>query len=192
MDNMYAVFPLNIVVLPEESVALHLFEPRYRQLFKDFKEGGEFTIVYKDKYGLADFGTLVYIDKIVNEFPDETVDVIVKGSSIIKVENFIENYPNKLYSAIEGTIVELPIQSTHAVIQYFNNYLKHSGKRVIKEHSESIFYIANRLGLSTENKNKLISLTSIEEMNNFLLNELKFLVKIREQEALLQQKFHLN
>ena len=192
MDNTYAVFPLNIVVLPEESVALHLFEPRYRQLFKDFKDGGEFAIVHKDKNGLADFGSLVYIDKIVNEFPDETVDIIVKGSSIIQVEKFIDTYPNKLYSAIKGEIVELPVQASPLVIHYFNDYLKHSGKRIIKEHSESIFYIANRLGLSNENKNKLISLSTIEEMNNFLLNELKFLVKIREQESLLQQNFHLN
>ena len=58
---MFAVFPLNIVVLPGEEVALHLFEARYKQLYADFKSGKEFAIVFSSKSEMADFGTLVYI-----------------------------------------------------------------------------------------------------------------------------------
>ena len=189
---MYAVFPLSIVVLPNESVALHLFEPRYRQLFQDYKDGDEFAIVYEDKNGLAEFGTLVYIDKIINEFPDETVDVIVKGSSIIKVEEFVEQYPDKLYSAIEGEVIELSMEAKTSLKEKFLTYLKTSGKRISKSQPLDLFYIANRLELDAETKNKLISLDSNSEMNHFLVNQLNFLEKIREQESLLQQKFHLN
>lgn len=35
------LFPLQIVVFPGESVPLHIFEPRYRQLVKDTIESGE-------------------------------------------------------------------------------------------------------------------------------------------------------
>jgi Lon protease-like protein len=189
---MYPVFPLSIVVLPNESVALHLFEPRYRQLFQDYKDGDEFAIVYEDKNGLAEYGTLVYIDKIINEFPDETVDVIVKGSSIIKVEEFIENYPDKLYSAVECEIMETSMAAKDSLQEKFIAYLQTSGKRIAKNQAIDIFYIANRLELDAETKNKLISLENNAEMNCFLVNQLSFLEKIREQESLLQQKFHLN
>ena len=36
-----ALFPLQIVVFPGESVPLHIFEPRYRQLVKDTMETGD-------------------------------------------------------------------------------------------------------------------------------------------------------
>jgi len=189
---MYAVFPLSIVVLPEESVALHLFEPRYRQLFKDYKDGDEFAIVFSDKKGMADYGTLVYIEKIINEFPDETVDLIVKGTSIIKVTNFIENFPDKLYSAVEGEVVNPESKITETLRDVFKGYLENLGKRISPAAPMNLFYIANRLELDSETKNKFISLSSNAEMNCFLLNEIRFLQKIREQEDLLQRKFHLN
>ncbi|MEQ8909916.1 MAG: LON peptidase substrate-binding domain-containing protein [Vicingaceae bacterium] len=189
---MYAVFPLNIVVLPNESVALHLFEPRYRQLFRDYKEGEEFAIVYKDKAGLADFGTLVYIEKVVNEFPDETVDVIVKGSSIIKVKEFHETYPDKLYSGIEAEEIDHSHDAKDNLKALFKLYLEAVGKRINKNQPLDLFYIANRLELDAETKNELISLNSSAEINCFLMNQIRFLEKIREQESLLQSKFHLN
>ena len=189
---MYAVFPLNIVVLPEECVALHLFEPRYRQLFKDYREGKEFVIVRQNQGELSDYGTLVYIDKVVNEFPDETVDIIVKGSSIVKVNEFHELYPGKLYSAVEVEIIEIESRSSKLLTTEFEEFLSASKKRIVKEHSNSLFYIANRLELNTDSKDELIELSSGDQMNRFLVNQIKFLKKIHEQENLLNQNFHLN
>lgn len=189
---MYAVFPLNIVVLPNESVALHLFEPRYRQLFKDHKEGEEFAIVFKDKKGVANFGTLVYIDQIVNEFPDETVDVIVKGSSTFKVQKMYDTFPDKLYSGIEIEELNFTHEAREDLKTLFVSYISSIGKKINRNISLDIFYIANRLELDAETKNEFISLSSNAEMNCFLLNQIRFLTKIREQEGLLQQKFHLN
>ena len=189
---MYAVFPLNIVVLPEECVALHLFEPRYRQLFKDHKEGEEFVIVRQYQGKKSNYGTLVYIEKIVNEFPDETVDIIVKGSSIVKISEYHELYPGKLYSAVDVELKEMNANASTALTKEFEQYLASSKKRVIKEHSNSLFYIANRLELNTESKDELIKLKDGDHMNRYLLNQIKFLNKIREQESLLNQNFHLN
>ncbi len=189
---MFAVFPLNIVVLPEESVALHLFEPRYRQLFKDHKDGGEFVILNQVRGKRAEYGTLVYIDQIVNEFPDETVDVIVKGSSIVKIEKFLDNYPDKLYSAVEVNIQNIDQKISDELLKEFEMFLTTSPKRMVKENCNSIFYIANRLELETSVKDELISLGSNKKMNNFLINQIRMLKKIKEQEDLLNMNFHLN
>jgi len=189
---MFAVFPLNIVVLPEECVALHLFEPRYRQLFKDHKEGEEFVIVRHHQGVRSEFGTLVYIEKIVNEFPDETVDLIVKGSSIVKIDEFHELYPEKLYSAVDVEIKEVEGKPSDELAKEFEKYLADSKKRMVKEHSNSLFYIANRLELSTDTKDELIRQADGTSLNRYLLNQIRFLSKIREQESLLDQNFHLN
>ena len=192
MFVMYAVFPLNLVVLPEESVALHLFEPRYRQLFQDHKDGQEFVIVRQHQNKRSDYGTLVYVEKVVNEFPDETVDVIVKGSSLVKIDDFHQLYPEKLYSGVDVQINEIDTQPSAALIEEFEQFLVASNKRKIKEHSNSLFYIANRLELDTESKNEMIQLLNGDKMNRYLLNQIKFMNKIREQESLLDQNFHLN
>lgn len=189
---MYAVFPLEIVVLPGESVALHLFEPRYKQLFKDFKDGSEFAIVYKDRKGLSSYGSLVYFEKVINEYPDETVDVIVKGSSIVLVEKFFELFPGKLYSAIEASPVQCNWKASPNLVDKFKAFLCRIDKQIAKSASIDLFYIANRLELDAESKNELMQQKSESEANCFLFNQINLMERLSEQEELLQQKFHLN
>lgn len=189
---MLGVFPLNIVVLPDELVALHLFEPRYRELFHDHKEGKEFVILYVDKKGKSTHGTRVFIKETVNEFPDGTIDVIVKGRSIVKITEFVDFYPEKLYSAVKDEIIELDRTATDKLSEIFKHYITSQGKKLKKTAPFTLFYIANCLSLSSETKNKLVILKSPNDLNRFLLNEIKFLIKIREQEENLNQNYHLN
>ena len=188
---MYAVFPLNIVVLPNEEVALHLFEPRYKQLYADFKNGKEFAIVFSGKNEIADFGTLVSIEKVINEFPDESVDLIVKGSKIIHVNSFEKNFPGKLYSAVEAEPIEFENSASKELLQQFDLFLEKTGKRKSKN-TPDVFQLANRMEMSQETKSEFISQTDNPALNRFLINQIRFELKIREQELLLNQKFHLN
>ena len=82
--------------------------------------------------------------------------------------------------------------ASEELLKEFKLYMSDSNKRMVKEHSHSLFYIANRLELSTETKDKLIQFSGPKEMNRFLVNEIKFINKIKEQETLLNQNFHLN
>tara|TARA_B100001109_G_C18835109_1_gene461549 strand:+ start:526 stop:1095 length:570 start_codon:yes stop_codon:yes gene_type:complete len=189
---MYPVFPLNIVILPNESVALHLFEPRYKELFQDCKDGGEFVIVHKGKNGLAKMGTLVFIEKVINEYPDDTVDLIVQGITTIEIEQFIDFFPNKLYSAVKGKRHELSNKACEKLKNRFFTYMASIGKKISNPERINLFYIANRIELNLESKLELISLTSNEAINKFLLHEIQMMEKIQEQESWLQQKFHLN
>jgi ABC-type molybdate transport system substrate-binding protein len=189
---MYAVFPLGIVVLPGESVALHLFEPRYKQLFKDFKDGREFAIIYKDRKGMSQYGSLVYIEKVINEYPDETVDLIVKGTSIVQLSQFIEQYPEKLYSGIEATVVNTEWKASTALVKKFEQFLNTIDKKISQSAKIDLFYIANRLELDAESKKELIQQKNEANANCFLLNQINLMERLREQEELLQQKFHLN
>lgn len=35
MTNFIPIFPLGVVVYPDEQLNLHIFEPRYKQLIRD-------------------------------------------------------------------------------------------------------------------------------------------------------------
>lgn len=189
---MYAVFPLNIVVLPNEEVALHLFEPRYRELYSDYKNGKEFVILNSSKKGHSTCGTTVIIEKVIEEFPDGTVDLIVKGKSIIKISEFIELFPSKLYSGVEGIVLEGNDTCNEKLAKSFDLYLNEIGKKINRERDFSLFYVANRLELGNETKNELIELFDYDKMNFYLLNEINFMLNIRKQEEKLNHKFHLN
>lgn len=189
---MLAVFPLNIVVLPEESVALHLFEPRYRELFADHKNGKEFVILYSNKGQNAKSGTVVVIDQIVNEFPDGTVDVIVKGIQPAQILSFHPIMKDKLYSGVEINRLNIFANANERLTAQFKDYLLSIQKSSSKPTPYSIYYIANRLQLSLDTKNELISIDNEKFANTFLINELRFIRKIREQEATLNHNFQLN
>lgn len=189
---IYPVFPLNIVVLPDESVALHLFEARYRELFMDVKNGDSFVILFQEKNYQSKFGTLVYIEKIINEYPDDTADIIVRGTTIFEVKKFHPYYEEKLYSAVEGEEIAIEKTAREDLIQEFELYLEAVGKRSSKNKPSNIFQIANRLELSQSKKDELIQCKNNEVMNRFLINEIRFFKKVYEQEESLDHKFHLN
>lgn len=189
---MIGVFPLNIVILPEESVALHLFEPRYRELFADHKNGKEFVILYTNKGKKAPCGTLVFIEQVVNEFPDGTVDIIVKGKQAVKITSFHNTVEGKLYSGVEVEKIPLVGNANGRLVDQFKDYLLSIQKSLTKPPPFSLFYIANRLKLSYETKNELISIGDNKFANTFLINEIRFLSNIREQEATLNHNFQLN
>lgn len=190
---MLAVFPLNIVVLPEESVALHLFEPRYQELFADHKNGKEFVILFSEKGELVEYGTTVFIEQIINEYPDGTVDLIVKGKQVVKIEKYSKQFPNKLYSGVLVNPMELIPSVTPRLREEYQNYcLSTDKKKFDPEECLSTYCIANRLKLSVENKNEFLSIKDSSKANLFLINEIRFLIKIREQEFDLDHKFHLN
>ncbi|MFT6166926.1 MAG: hypothetical protein ACJASF_001620 [Vicingaceae bacterium] len=189
---MLAVFPLNIVILPEESVALHLFEPRYRELFNDHRSGKEFVILYQNKGINSTFGTLVHIDEIVNEFPDGTVDVIVRGVQVAKIQSFEPVMQDKLYAGVKIEKIILFTHVNERLLVQFKTYMASIDKSTNKPEPLSLFYIAHRLHLSYETKNELISIKSEDFANSFLINEIRFLRNIREQEATLNNNFHLN
>ncbi len=76
MINFIPIFPLGIVVYPGESLNLHIFEPRYKQLINECHlEGKNFGIpsVFKNK--LNEFGTLVKITELVGVTDNGEMDI---------------------------------------------------------------------------------------------------------------------
>lgn len=81
------LFPLGIVLLPTETVPLHIFEPRYQELIGDCLEGdGEFGLVYADESGVREVGTLARVADVLERFEDGRLNVVVEGGSRFRVE----------------------------------------------------------------------------------------------------------
>jgi ATP-dependent Lon protease len=89
------LFPLDLVLLPGEVVPLHLFEPRYRQLYADcVLEDRPFVIVRAGPTGTADIGCSARFEDLIRRFDDGRLNVTVAGEAPVEV---IEETEGHLY-----------------------------------------------------------------------------------------------
>ena len=106
MTNFIPIFPLGIVVYPQEQLNLHIFEPRYKQLIReclaDKKAFGIPAVIDKK---VVEYGTLVEVVKVEKEYENGEMDVVTRGIQVFRILEMIGSIPEKLYT---GAIVSYP------------------------------------------------------------------------------------
>lgn len=89
MDRVdgYPLFLLGMVLLPTEQTALHIFEPRYRDLAARCLENDEpFGIVLADEHGNpSEFGCATRISEVVERYDGGEIDIVVEGIAPIRL-----------------------------------------------------------------------------------------------------------
>ncbi|MDP4809655.1 MAG: LON peptidase substrate-binding domain-containing protein, partial [Saprospiraceae bacterium] len=97
------LFPLQLVVFPNEKVNLHIFEPRYKKLIRHCEENSEnFGIIPYIKGKIIDAGTELELVSIYNLELDGSCDVELLGKRVFHVVDF--NYPVKQDDYLNGKI----------------------------------------------------------------------------------------
>lgn len=85
------LFPLPLVVFPGETIALHLFEPRYREMLAHCllhpRPAGDFVIAHWDGSDIDPVGTAVAVTKILDQQPDGTANILVEGRRRVRVDD---------------------------------------------------------------------------------------------------------
>ena len=66
MTDFLPLFPLKLVAFPGEELNLHIFEPRYKQLIREFEQNGTtFGIPTFLDNKVLDFGKLFHFARIL-------------------------------------------------------------------------------------------------------------------------------
>ncbi len=100
MTGYLPIFPLNLVVLPNTQVNLHIFEERYKQLIQDVIDDSiMFGIVPVFEDRLQEYGTRVKLVEVLKKYPDGRMDIRVEGVDIVRVIEFFKEGNGKLYPA---------------------------------------------------------------------------------------------
>jgi Lon protease-like protein len=82
----YGLFVLNLVLLPGERVPLHIFEPRYRQLFADcVLEDTPFVVLYSEDETAAPVGCTARFEEVLERHADGRVSVVVRGLGPVEI-----------------------------------------------------------------------------------------------------------
>ena len=74
------LFPLTVVLLPGEVAPLHVFEERYKLLFNELMDGGEFGAILVEEEGLREHGCSARLAQVIERLDDGRLNVLVQGA----------------------------------------------------------------------------------------------------------------
>jgi uncharacterized protein len=201
MTNFIPIFPLSIVVYPGESLNLHIFEPRYKQLIKEChteQKGFGIPAVINNK--LNEMGTLVKITEIVQVSENGEMDIRALGLTVFRILEVIKSVPEKLYS---GAIVnypdnledkgkrELMAKVVNAIRELHR--LLHISKDFTKPDAElSAYDIAHHAGLSLQEEYEMLGLLREEQRQEYLKRHLSKVIPVIAEMETLKERVKLN
>ncbi|WP_373069177.1 LON peptidase substrate-binding domain-containing protein [Gemmatimonas sp.] len=135
-DLLLPIFPLGAVLFPGTLMPLHLFEPRYRQMLADVREGDRRFGIIAALPGVAEgdlpagrMGCVAEVTE-VEVMPDGRANIIVMGRERFALNAFVEH--DAPYHVATGTIViddtgALPVALAVAADEVVSNF-----KRVVQ------------------------------------------------------------
>jgi Lon protease-like protein len=92
----FPLFPLGLVLLPQEEVPLHIFEERYKVMISDCLENdSEFGIIWLSDDGLRDIGCGARVERVIERFDDGRMNILVVGTDPFRLLRRIDDmaYP---------------------------------------------------------------------------------------------------
>ena len=93
-SERFPLFPLGLVLLPEEVVPLHIFEERYRIMIGECLENGtEFGIVWTGEDGLSDVGCAAEVAQLIERTEDGRMNILVQGTRPFRLLRRVEDLP---------------------------------------------------------------------------------------------------
>jgi len=181
------LFPLQSVFFPGETVPLHIFEERYRQLINDCREEAiTFGIpVYIDKK--IEYGTEVQLVEVVNTYEGGEMDVVCVARQVFKVVTFDNQLDGKQYA---GGIVkfldsdndadEVLRQDVLAKIKELYDLMSVELPEIPAAKFNS-YAFAHKMGLSFEQEYELLKLTNETERLQYIKSHLADTIVVLQQ-----------
>lgn len=201
MTNFIPIYPLNIIVFPDEVLNLQIVEPRYQELirvcFADNKHLG-LPVQHTDK--AMEYGTLVAITEVNAPADEQPMTIQVKGLQVFRILEIINTVPGKMYS---GAIVTYPendkIKVHHRTATLIYSEVKrfysmlHLEQKTPRQDKDWISYdLAHKLGLDKEQEYELLCIFNEVQRMEFLRRHLKSIVATSGNLEILKSRINLN
>lgn len=188
------MFPLNVVVLPGETIKLHIYEERYKQLINDcLQNEAHFGIPYASNGKIKSFGVEVKIKKVLKAFDNGEMDILIEGINVFSIIDFSSVLKPKLYGAAVIEYEEISAVTSNTQLRDLAiEYLTITQDKIIEYDlfkNASVYTIANILQLSPKEKFQLISIKNQYQKELFLSNFFRQFIHIFEKESELNGRF---
>ena len=190
------LFPLPMVILPKETIRLHIFQNQYKSLINDcFASGKDFIIPFIHNGQVTQFGTSVKLVDVERFYADGKMDIKVEGAEIVKISD-TQSVKNLAYQvgSIETVDSSLPTIHKEELTALFTKYVKLNKVSLTKEEKEiSVYNIARVLNLDKEVKTKLLrNASNAVVQSKLMLNELRLQVLTTELQSSAGFRYYMN
>lgn len=197
MNNL-ALFPLGVVLFPESTLPLHIFEDRYKELVNTcLEEKRQFGINLINPKNMHDVGCSAEVFRVLKKYPDGKMDVLVKGIKRYKLISFAEGefsyYMGEVdfFEDEDNTFDrELLLQCTDLFNQVANRITTVKVDEIDPERvgtNKPSFLIAQKSGLSLKQRQSLLEIRSEDERLQALIDHLNTLLPVIKETELVTQ-----
>ncbi len=198
MEKIIPIFPLKLVIFPQSSYPLHIFEKRYKKMInKCLEEGSGFGIVSLLNDDLSQVGTYVLIDKVLKTYLTGEMDIVVKGVKrffIISHEIHLDGYyiaNVKDYKDSPGdtdvVLIEEMEYKFESLIDKINYKLDNNFWENYKSSKLKSYKVAEKSGLSLEQQQMLLALRHETARISFLIDHFEKLDAMLNENSALKQ-----
>lgn len=160
------LFPLAMVLLPGERTALHIFEPRYKELIGEcLAEERDFGIVLIDMAGTRSVGTRATVVEVLERFEDGRLNIVVEGNDRFKVDD-LKDERSFLTAAIDEYLDEEPLPAEdqyEPALEDYRRVVKAAGLELEEpapDYRGLAFHIAAQIELSPDVKQGILEMRS--------------------------------
>ncbi|NNE69296.1 MAG: LON peptidase substrate-binding domain-containing protein [Rhodothermales bacterium] len=186
------LFPLGLVLVPDELLPLHIFEERYRDLVRDCLAGDQpFGIVLFQEGRMREVGCLATIRDVVTRYEDGRLDIVVSGVSRFRVVDVVRS--RSYLQAEAATMPEADADpdspERERLITQHIKLLELAGRTpspsIYQDREVLSYFIALNAGLSVDQKQTMLELPGEQERIDYLIEHMAaFIPRVEEAETL--------
>ena len=200
MNDFIPLFPLKMVVFPDETLNLHIFEPRYKQLIRECEQNGiTFGVPAYIDNKIMDFGTEISLVKVEKRYPDGEMDIKTRGVGVFKIQEFYRIAPNKLYSGADIERVDNDARGEFSHYELILEKLRELFatlhlKKELPLHTDEFktYDIAHHVGFSLEQEYEFLTLPTERMRQDYMLTHLERLIPVVREMERLRKRAQLN
>lgn len=194
-------FPLGLVAFPGELVKLHIFEERYRQLFRELRQGGgSFALIPVIDQRLRPLGTEMALERVAKTYPSGELDVETRGVAVVEVRHFEEVLGGKLYAGGETARLDYELEASKPALAGLLTDKCGELYKILGVHRDLppagttgySFAVGHALGLSPKQEYELLALATEDERLEFLLAQVDPAIERAREAAAMRHRIQMN
>jgi len=197
------LFPLGLVLFPQEVLPLHIFEDRYKKMISYcLAENAPFGLVGVDGEQMAQVGCTARVRRVIREYDDQTLDIETMGEMRFRVGSLHDDLPYTTAEVTEIRDREEPIvmpQRERLVAQHMK-LLELLGETIrpnayTEEHLLS-FRIAASAGLDLPQRQRILEIDSeaarISHLVDYFQDFIPRVQSLKQRRERIQSNGHFN
>ncbi len=162
-ELLLPLFPLEVVLLPQERLPLHIFEERYKLMIGEaMEQHSEFGVVMAKENSLANMGCSATIEQVTRQYPDGRLDILTRGQRRFEILFLNEEKPY-LQGAVHYFDDDAATSPSSEDVRRMGDLyrqtaalLPSSAERPALEEQATSFQVAGALPLDVEFKQRLL------------------------------------